>query len=70
MGVEDDESVEQASASRRERLKALKAAKELLSTPDNDVNKEPESFASIAPVTAAASEVAGRFTLFFLSVIL
>lgn len=55
----DDESAEQAAVSRRERLKALKAAKELLSTPDNDVNKEPESFVSPVPV------VAGRFDFIF-----
>ncbi|KAJ7975484.1 coiled-coil domain-containing protein 12 [Quillaja saponaria] len=35
MGAEDD-SIEQAVASRRERLQALKAAQELLNTPDED----------------------------------
>ncbi|KAI9087891.1 hypothetical protein K1719_030221 [Acacia pycnantha] len=35
MGDEDD-SIEQAAASRRERLQALKAAQELLNTPDED----------------------------------
>ncbi|KMZ61852.1 Coiled-coil domain containing 12 [Zostera marina] len=53
----DDESAEQAAVSRRERLKALKAAKELLSTPDNDVNKEPESFVSPVPVVAGRETV-------------
>ncbi|OMO96841.1 mRNA splicing factor, Cwf18 [Corchorus capsularis] len=32
----EEESIEQAAASRRERLKALKEAQELLSTPDDD----------------------------------
>ncbi|EOY18712.1 Cwf18 isoform 2, partial [Theobroma cacao] len=32
----EEESIEQAAASRRERLRALKAAQELLSTPDED----------------------------------
>eukprot|EP00262_Sarcandra_glabra_P007715 TRINITY_DN20623_c0_g1_i1.p1 TRINITY_DN20623_c0_g1~~TRINITY_DN20623_c0_g1_i1.p1 ORF type:complete len:152 (-),score=57.00 TRINITY_DN20623_c0_g1_i1:306-761(-) len=32
----EEDSIEQAAAARRERLKALKAAKELLSTPDED----------------------------------
>ncbi|KAJ7970137.1 Coiled-coil domain-containing protein 12 [Quillaja saponaria] len=32
----DDDSIEQAVASRRERLQALKAAQELLNTPDED----------------------------------
>ncbi|KAK4283294.1 hypothetical protein QN277_000259 [Acacia crassicarpa] len=35
MGDEDD-SIEQAAASRRERLRALKAAQEFLNTPDED----------------------------------
>ncbi|CAA7391054.1 unnamed protein product [Spirodela intermedia] len=35
MGAEE-ESVEQAAAARRERLRALRAAKELLSTPDEE----------------------------------
>ncbi|XP_058097798.1 uncharacterized protein LOC131242874 isoform X2 [Magnolia sinica] len=32
----EEDSIEQAAAARRERLKALRAAKELLSTPDED----------------------------------
>lgn len=35
MGEEDD-SIEQAVAARRERLRALKAAQELLSVPEDD----------------------------------
>lgn len=35
MGPEED-SIEQAAAARRERLRALKAAQELLNTPDED----------------------------------
>ncbi|EXB92319.1 hypothetical protein L484_004639 [Morus notabilis] len=35
MATEDD-SIDQAVAARRERLKALKAAQELLNTPDED----------------------------------
>lgn len=34
MGMEEDDSVEQAAVARRERLIALRTAKELLSTPD------------------------------------
>ncbi|CAK7338656.1 unnamed protein product [Dovyalis caffra] len=36
MGLEEEDSIEQAAAARRERLKALKAAQELLDTPDAD----------------------------------
>lgn len=32
----EEEAIDQASAARRERLRALRAAKELLSTPDSD----------------------------------
>ena len=32
----EDDSIDQAVAARRERLKALKAAQELLNTPDED----------------------------------
>lgn len=32
----DEESIEQAAAERRERLKALRAAQELFDTPDDD----------------------------------
>ncbi|KAG6778943.1 coiled-coil domain-containing protein 12 [Populus alba x Populus x berolinensis] len=39
MGLEEEESIEQAAAARRERLKALKAAQELLNTPDADSAK-------------------------------
>lgn len=43
----EEESIEQAAAARRERLKALREAKELLSTPDEDSgpneNKAEES---------------------------
>ena len=35
MAAEED-SIEQAAAARRERLRALKAAQELLNTPDED----------------------------------
>lgn len=35
MATEED-SIEQAAAARRERLRALKAAQELLNTPDED----------------------------------
>lgn len=38
MGLEEEESIEQAAAARRERLKALKAAQELLNTPDADAD--------------------------------
>ncbi|XP_028768512.1 coiled-coil domain-containing protein 12-like [Neltuma alba] len=38
MGDEDD-SIEQAAASRRERLRALKAAQELMNTPDDDTTQ-------------------------------
>ncbi|XP_028756557.1 coiled-coil domain-containing protein 12 [Neltuma alba] len=38
MGDEDD-SIEQAAASRRERLRALKAAQELMNTPDDDTKQ-------------------------------
>ncbi|KAG5247147.1 coiled-coil domain-containing protein [Salix suchowensis] len=41
MGLEEEESIEQAAAVRRERLKALKAAQELLNTPDADSAKTP-----------------------------
>nr|GMD37870.1 coiled-coil domain-containing protein 12 [Ipomoea batatas] len=36
MGSEDESSIEAAAAARRERLKALRAAQELLETPDDD----------------------------------
>ena len=39
MGLEEEDSIEQAAAVRRERLKALKAAQELLNTPDADSAK-------------------------------
>lgn len=35
MGTEEEVGVEQAAAERRERLRALKAAQELLETPDD-----------------------------------
>ncbi|KAF5767195.1 putative mRNA splicing factor Cwf18 [Helianthus annuus] len=43
MGSEEEESIEQAAAARRERLEALRAAKNLLETPDEeetDVNSD------------------------------
>ncbi|KAJ0466483.1 putative mRNA splicing factor Cwf18 [Helianthus annuus] len=43
MGSEEEESIEQAAAARRERLEALRAAKNLLETPDEeetDVNND------------------------------
>lgn len=36
MGIEEEESIEAAAAARRERLRALRAAQELLNTPDQD----------------------------------
>ncbi|XP_071703623.1 uncharacterized protein [Rutidosis leptorrhynchoides] len=36
MGVGEEESIEQAAAARRERLKALKAAQQLLENPEDD----------------------------------
>lgn len=38
----EEESIEQAAAARRERLKALREAKELLSTPDEDSKETDE----------------------------
>ncbi|KDP45824.1 hypothetical protein JCGZ_17431 [Jatropha curcas] len=46
----EEESIEQAAVARRERLKALKAAQELLSTPDDDkTNNENETSADNNP---------------------
>lgn len=39
----EEESIEQAAASRRERLKALKAAQELLNAPDEDSAQAAEN---------------------------
>ncbi|GMY12730.1 coiled-coil domain-containing protein 12 [Fagus crenata] len=39
---EEEESVEQAAAARRERLRALKAAQQLLNTPDEDSSAQLE----------------------------
>ncbi|KAA3453389.1 coiled-coil domain-containing protein 12 [Gossypium australe] len=39
----EEESIEQAAASRRERLKALKAAQELLNAPDEDSSQAAEN---------------------------
>ncbi|XP_042062497.1 coiled-coil domain-containing protein 12-like [Salvia splendens] len=40
MGGGDDESLDAAAAARRERLRALRAAQELLNTPDDDAASE------------------------------
>ena len=39
---DEDESIEQAVASRKERLQALKATQQLLNTPDDDVSAQAD----------------------------
>ncbi|XP_050215405.1 uncharacterized protein LOC126666623 isoform X2 [Mercurialis annua] len=40
MGIEEEDSIEQAAVARRERLNALKAARQLLNTPDTTDNAD------------------------------
>ncbi|GJW52208.1 coiled-coil domain-containing protein 12 [Tanacetum coccineum] len=42
MGIEEEETIEQAAAARRERLKALKAAQQLLENPEDDETQANE----------------------------
>ena len=43
MASEEDDSIDQAVAARRERLRALRAAQELLNTPDGDNKANDEN---------------------------
>lgn len=43
MATEEEDSIEQLAAARRERLKALKAAHQLLNTPDDDDSTQPRN---------------------------
>ncbi|XP_055832215.1 uncharacterized protein LOC129901120 [Solanum dulcamara] len=42
MSTEEENAIEAASTARRERLRALREAQELLQTPDDDINKTNE----------------------------
>ncbi|PWA73542.1 mRNA splicing factor, Cwf18 [Artemisia annua] len=42
MGIEEEETIEQAAAARRERLRALKAAQQLLENPEDDETQANE----------------------------
>ncbi|KAL0385231.1 UNVERIFIED_CONTAM: Coiled-coil domain-containing protein 12 [Sesamum radiatum] len=57
MGGGEEESVEAAAAARRERLRALKAAQELLNTPDdNAVTAKPQDVDNQQPVEQLEQE--------------
>ncbi|XP_022008611.1 coiled-coil domain-containing protein 12 isoform X2 [Helianthus annuus] len=49
MGSEEEESIEQAAAARRERLEALRAAKNLLETPDEEETDVNVKFRNYLP---------------------
>ncbi|KAI7749763.1 hypothetical protein M8C21_011137 [Ambrosia artemisiifolia] len=49
MGSEEEESIEQAAAARRERLEALRAAQKLLENPDEEENDVNVKFRNYLP---------------------